>query len=618
MKLKKELGFLEVFCISSGAMISSGLFVLPALAYTKTGPSILISYAIASVLIIPTVLSKAELVTAMPKTGGIFFFTDRSMGPMMGTLGGLAAWFSLAFKSAFALLGLGIILTLFNPGFAVWQIKLIAVACCLIFTVINLLGVKLAGKFQVYIVLTLIVLLILYIIIGVFSIQFSRYTPFAPKGVGSILATSGLIFVSYAGTTKIAAVAGEVKNPGRNLPLGMFFSWGIVSLLYIAVIFITVGVVDPSKLGGDYDTPISLGGEVMMGTFGLIIMSFAALLAFVSTGNAGILAASRDPMAMGKDDLLPGIFGKVSKQGTPWVSILFTSGFMIAVIFFLDLEDFVKTASTLKLILFILANLSLIFMRESNIRHYRPKYMAPFYPWIQIVGIVGYGFLIFQMGSLPLMITGIFLVCGLGWYLIYAHGKIKREYALLHVVERIIGIKSTDHLLDEELREILIERDNIIEARFEQKIKNCTVLDLKYFVPPEEFAEKVAKPLAGRLNMNEGELYKRLMRRERDSNIMVRPGFAVISFHIKGRNKFEIELVRTKKGAIFSDEFPPVNAAFIVVSSPDEQNFYLHSLMWMVQIGEGIDFQKEWLNAKSNDELREIILSSWRKRGIKL
>ena len=613
MKLKKDLGLLEVFCISSGAMISSGLFILPALGYAKSGAAVIVAYAIASILILPTVLSKAELVTAMPKTGGIFFFTDRSMGPMMGTLGGLAAWFSLAFKTAFALLGIGIFLVLFNPGFTFLQIKLIAIACCLVFMVINIYGVKLAGKFQVYMVISLIALLVIYIIMGVFFIQFDRYTPFAPMGLGSVFATAGLVFVSFAGTSKIAAIAGEVKNPGRNLPLGMFLSWGIVSLLYIFVIFVTVGVIDPSDLKSSL-TPISLGGSVMMGSFGLVIMSVAALLAFVSTGNAGLLAASRDPMAMGKDELLPGAFAKVSKSGTPWVSIIFTSGFMIVIILFLDLEDFIKTASTLKLMLFILANLALIFMRESNIRHYRPKFKAPFYPWIQIFGIVGYSFLIFEMGTIPLMFVGIFILCGLSWYFIYAHGKIKREYALLHVAERVTGIKSTDHLLDEELREILIDRDDIIQARFEDKIKNCVVLDLKYFVPPEQFAEKVAQPLAKRLKLSEKELYKRLMKRETDSNIMVRPGFAVISFHIKGRNKFEIALIRTKKGAIFSRTSPPVHAAFIIVSSPDKQNFYLHSLMWMVEIEEELDFESAWKEAKNENELREVFLSAFKKR----
>ncbi len=322
-------------------------------------------------------------------------------------------------------------------------------------------------------------------------------------------------------------------------------------------------------------------------------------------------------MAMSKDELLPRPLRKISKRGTPAFSILFTSSFMIVVILFLSLENLVKAASTMILLLFILINISVIFMRESNIRHYRPKYKAPLYPWVQIFGIIGYGFLILQMGAVPLMITGIFIACGLGWYSFYAHGKIKREYALLHVVERVMGVKSTDHLLDEELREILIERDDITEARFEDKIRGSVVLDLKYFVPPEEFAEQVVGPLAKRLDMSEERLYNRLMNREKDSNIMIRPGFAVISFHIKGRNKFEIELVRTKRGARFSDAFPPVRAAFIVVSSPDEENFYLHSLMWMVQIAERVDFEEEWINAKDSEELRDIILSSWGKQETK-
>ncbi len=608
MRLKKELGLLEVFCVASGAMISSGLFVLPAIAFAKTGASVIISYAIASMLIIPTVLSKAELTTAMPKTGGIFFFTDRSMGPMMGTIGGLAAWLSLAFKTAFALLGIGLFVVLFNPGFTMFQIKLIAVACCLIFAVINIIGVKLAGKIQTYLVISLITLLGLYIIIGAFSVELSRFTHFAPEGIDSIFATAGLVFVAFAGTTKIAAVAGEVKNPGRNLPLGMFLSWGIVSLLYISVIFITIGLVDAGDLRSSF-MPISLGGEASMGLFGLLIMSIAAFLAFVSTGNAGILAASRDPMAMGKDELLPRVFTKVSRRGTPWFSIIFTTGFMISVILFLDLENFVKTASTLKLLLFILANLSLIFMRESNRKHYKPKFKAPFYPWAQIIGILGMGFLVFEMGRIPLMITGIFIVCALTWYFIYSRGKIKREYALLHVLERVIRAKR-DHVLDEELREILIERDNVTEARFEEKIKNCEILDLDYFVAPADFARNVSKRLAKRLKMSEKKLYGLLMKREKDSNIIVRPGGALISFHIKGRNKFEIVIVRTKKGAVFSEKSPPVHAAFIVVSSPDEQSFYLHSLMWMVQILEKIDFEKRWIKAKNKNELCCIVQST--------
>jgi len=121
------------------------------------------------------------------------------------------------------------------------------------------------------------------------------------------------------------------------------------------------------------------------------------------------------------------------------------------------------------------------------------------------------------MGSLTLFIVGIFFGVGLLWYWIYARKKIKREYALLHVIERLIHVKS-DHLLDEELREIIIERDDVGEKRFEEKLNNCEVLDLKHFISPEEFSDQVSKKLAKRLKMNRNDLYEKLIKREDHSS----------------------------------------------------------------------------------------------------
>jgi len=107
--LKKELGLLDVFCVATGAMISSGLFILPAIAYAKAGPAVILSYFFASLLVLPSVFSKAELATAMPRAGGTYFFIERSLGSMCGLFGGLAGWFSLVLKSAFAVVGMSII-----------------------------------------------------------------------------------------------------------------------------------------------------------------------------------------------------------------------------------------------------------------------------------------------------------------------------------------------------------------------------------------------------------------------------------------------------------------------------------------------------------------------------
>ena len=106
---------MDVFCISTGAMISSGIFVLPGIAYAKSGPAMILAYMLAAILIIPSMLAKAELATAMPKAGGVYFYIDRSLGPWWGIFGGFASWFSLSFKSAFALIGMGAFAVLIYP-----------------------------------------------------------------------------------------------------------------------------------------------------------------------------------------------------------------------------------------------------------------------------------------------------------------------------------------------------------------------------------------------------------------------------------------------------------------------------------------------------------------------
>ena len=166
-------------------------------------------------------------------------------------------------------------------------------------------------------------------------------------------------------------------------------------------------------------------------------------------------------------------------------------------------------------------------------------------------------------------------------------------------------------MLDEELREIIIERDDVGENRFEAKLEDCEVLDLKFFTPPAEFAEEVSEKLAKRLEMSKDGLYEQLLKREKDSNIVVGKDLAIISFQIKQKNKFEIILVRTKKGALFNKDSKAVHTAFIIVASPDEQAFYLHSIMWMLQISETPEFGKKWMKARNKERLRLIVLDAF-------
>jgi len=459
-KLKKQLGLFSLIAIGSGAMISSGLFILPGLAFAKAGPAAILAYLIAGVSLIPAVLSKAELVTAIPKSGGIYHYITKSLGRGVGTFGGFAAWFSLSLKTAFALVGIGVFVLLFNPGFSDMEIKLVAVACCLLFTLVNLTGVKLTARVQTAMVIALLGLLIFYTVAGFSHIQVERYSPLITMGAGSVLAVTGMVYVSFGGLTKICAVAGEAKNPGRNLPLALLLSLGIMVVLYVLVIFVTVGLVDSSELQ-DTLIPISLGAEIFMGRTGYLLMGFTALLAFVTTANAGILTASRDPMAMGEDRLLPRAFKRISKRGVPRFSVLFTAAFIIAAIMLLDLENLVKTASTLKLVLFALANVSVIAMRESKQDTYQPTFRSPLYPWMQIIGIVLSIAFISMMGTLPLTLVSIFAALSFTWFLLYRKSKKRSEHALSHIVKRISKSRSTDSPDDEESEEPSSDEDDV-------------------------------------------------------------------------------------------------------------------------------------------------------------
>ncbi|NIA07380.1 MAG: amino acid permease, partial [Actinobacteria bacterium] len=507
MKLKKELGLAGVFCIAAGAMISSGLFVLPGIAFARAGPAMILAYLLAGVLVVPAMLSQAELATAMPKAGGSYFYIERSMGALPGTLAGLANWFSLALKSAFALVGIGAFAKLLWPEISETEIKAIAIGFCLVFSILNLVGVKYAGRVQVLLVVILLTTLGAYIIFGAQAVNHQYFADFMPKGLGSVFATAALVFVSYGGLTKIASVAEETRNPGRNIPLGMFLAFIVVQVIYLLVTFVTVGLVEAATLSGSL-TPISLGAKVVMGNTGVLVLAGGAMLAFITTANSGILSASRSPMAMGRDDLLPHFMGKINKRfSTPHISIIATTVFMIGVIAFLSIENLVKTASTMMILMFLFVNISLVIMRASKLQNYRPIFHCPLYPWIQIGAIVLYIFLIIEMGWVPLLITAGFAVLAVGWYLFYGKVRVGRESAFIYLVRRITSRKLGDGGLDRELKKIVLEREGIRGDRFDGLIQNCAILDIDEPIGAKDMFRRAAQALSEHIGISEDQVF---------------------------------------------------------------------------------------------------------------
>jgi APA family basic amino acid/polyamine antiporter len=609
MGFKRALSLFDVFCIASGAMISSGIFILPGVAHRGAGPAVMISYLLAGLLSLPGMLSIAEMTTAMPRAGGDCFTIMRSMGPAVGTVAGILSWFSLSMKSAFALIGMSVFTVLLVDI----DIRIIAVLFCIIFVTVNLIGVKEAGRTQVVLVAGLLGLMILYLLKGIPAVRYQNLVPFTPYGVGAILSTAAFVFVSYAGLLKVASIAEEIKNPGKNIPLGMILSLLVVSILYVLMVLVTAGVLPALTLDRSL-TPISDGAAAFLGPWGSIALSIAAILAFLSTANAGIMTAARSLVPLSRDNLFPRAFEKINDRfGTPHNS-LFLTGFFILVTLFLRLEILVEAASTVLILTNILSCLSVIILRESRLQNYRPKFRVPLYPWMQIAGILGLTFLIFEMGKEALLISLILILGGIFVYWFYGRMRGYREYALLHLIETITAKELTTYSLEAELKEIIRERDNIVRDRFDEVVEWGHVLDIGTALTVDDFFKMVAGVMAGSVGMKQDVLLNLLIEREKESSTAITPFLAIPHIVIDGDHHFAILLARSKQGIFFSKEMPQVHAVFVLLGTKDERNFHLVSLAAIAQIVQESDFEERWMKAKNKEALRDIVLLGQRKR----
>jgi APA family basic amino acid/polyamine antiporter len=443
--LERSLGLYSTMMISMGAMIGSGIFVLPALGYKKAGPAVILAYILAAIVVLPAAISKAEMATAMPESGGTYLYIDRALGPLFGTIAGIGAWFSLVFKSSFALVGLGAYLLLLAP-ISQGAITVVALGLGILIVALNISGTKLSGQIQAIIVSVVVVGLVVYTFNAGIVVDTARYTPFLPERNFDIVTAAAFVFVSYAGVTKIASVAEEVKDPGRNLPYAMIGSLAIMTVVYIAVVGAIIGLVDAETLihsgpdGTASLTPMADGAGALLGGFGVVIISVLAVVALTSMGNAGVMSSSRFPLAMSRDNLLPpGLSTIDDRFATPRNSILLTGAVLLGLIAFVPVIELAKLASAFQILVFSVEDIALIAFRKADLESYDPDFTAPGYPYVQVFGLLAGLGLLTQMGTLPILGSVGIIAGGTAVYVLYGRSRTDRTGAVGSILARRFG-----------------------------------------------------------------------------------------------------------------------------------------------------------------------------------
>jgi amino acid transporter/mannitol/fructose-specific phosphotransferase system IIA component (Ntr-type) len=615
-RLEKQLGLWDVYAIATGATLSSGFFLLPGLAAAGAGAAMPISYLLAALVLLPGLLSKAELATAMPRAGGIYYFLDRSMGPLVGTIGGFGTWIALILKSAFALIGVGAYLHLFVPGL---QMGPVAAGLAVFFGIVNHFGARKSGSFQVFLLIGLLILLLWFCGFGLLNADFGNFGGFFDSGSAGVVSTAGLVVVSYMGLTKVSSVAEEVRDPERNLPLGMFLAYGTIIIVYVVGTSVMIGVAGVDTLardGGDL-TPVATVAELLVGPWGAILMTTAAVFAFSSVANAGILSASRYPLAMGRDRILPEAFGKIGASGTPTLGIVVTVGLIFLSVTVFDPSHIAELASAFKLVMFALACLAVIVMRESGIESYDPGYRSPFYPGVQIVGILAPAWMIVNMGLLPTLFTGGLIMFGAMWYTYYARGRVSREGAILHVFERL-G-RSRDEGLDRELREIMKERGAREADPFDEVMTTARVIDVAEEITFEQLVRDVSAQLSLDLPVTAERLVEGFVEGARLGSTPVSHGAALPHLRLKEIDRPHMMLVRARRGVGLDEgATDPICALFFLVSPEADPGLHLRILAQLASRIDQDGFMSEWLAANTEQKLKEALIREERMLVLRL
>lgn len=613
-ELLKTLGLLDVFCIATGAMISSGIFILPGVAFAKLGPAMILGYLFAGVFACIGSLATIELATAMPLAGGIYYYTERSLGPLAGTISGLLSWSAIALKSSFAIFGMAELL------FHLWGIPRIpsGIAMTVFFLIVNLIGTNAAAWAQDIMVFILLGAMGAFIICGVPSIEPSRFTPFFLEGkahIGDVIALAAFVFVAFGGLLDVASVSEEVRKPVRNIPAGMLRGIITVTLIYVCGLVVTVGVMPAGELAGSL-TPLSDAAlKTGLGKAGFWIITLGAMMAFVTTANAGIMAAARFPFALGRDKLIPQFFSKVyGRKQLPLPSLILT-GTVMAAALFLDLERLVTVASTVVMLSFILTNISVIILRESGIQNYRPTFRTPLYPFLPLVSIIAFLALIIQMGIGAVQIALGIILAAVLLYFIFGR-KVQLESALMHLIARVSNYRINTTGLETELREILRSRDGIVQDEFDSLVEHSSVMVIERSITMPELFDLVAQKMAPQLGCSAKELDEKLLIRESESSTVLNSFVAIPHLTIEGVSQFRMMLVKCAGGVEFSPDAQEIGAVIFLFCSPDRRNFYLRALAAVAQTIQGRSFESRWRRAKTPTQVQDVFLLGKRRREV--
>ena len=418
-ELDRTLGLFQSLTISIGTMIGSAIFVLAGTSFAIAGASASLSIFLAGLAALFTGFSFAELVTIIPKAGGGYVYVKEGVeNKIISFICGWGFWLGYSMSCAVFAIGFGNFLNYFIP-----VIPTMVGAYLLILYVIfmNIKGTKSSGSLQDKITVGLIVILLVYVVVGIFFIDTSNYTPFfSEQGTAGTFQVMGILYMTYIGYGLITTASEEVIEPEKTIPKAIIISLVFVIFLKTAVFLIGSGIAPWTQLTPDVtSTPLTDTAAIIAGPVGGYIFAFAGLLATLSSINTGVMASSRTAFAMARDNKLPSVFKTIdSKSKTPVIAILFTGIFVTITVSVANVDNISSVTSIFSLIGYSFVNIALMSFRK-NRPELKRHFKVPLYPLTPIIGTILNVIMIIQLAltdTLAAVVAIIILLIGIIYF----------------------------------------------------------------------------------------------------------------------------------------------------------------------------------------------------------
>jgi APA family basic amino acid/polyamine antiporter len=439
----KTMTAFDLVAMGVGAVIGTGIFILPGTVAANTaGPGVTLSFLFSGIVCALAAMCYAEFSSALPVAGSAYSYGNVVFGEIFGWILGWAlileymlavASVSTGWTAYFQslLAGFGIkmpqaIAGPFDPAHGTY-INLTAIIIVLLITAMLSHGMQTSTRINNMAVVIKIAIIILFLATGVFFIRKANYHPFLPYGMKGVFRGATTVFFAYLGFDAVSSSAAEVKNPKRNMPLGIIGTLVVATVLYMGVSVVLTGMAPYKKL--DVANPVSFALQLVHQNWLAGLISLGALIGMFTMMVTMTYSSSRLVYSIGRDGLLPSYLSKLDETGTPQHAV-WTVGVLIALLGgFVSLDQLTNLVNIGTLLAFTFVSFGIIPLRRRKDIGNRGGFKVPFYPVLPILSGLACLAMMCLLSKETYIGAGIWFALGLVLYFSYGyrHSKINKN-----------------------------------------------------------------------------------------------------------------------------------------------------------------------------------------------